>query len=202
MIDIKGLIINTIAILFVLTTHEFAHGLVAYWNGDNTAKKMHRLTLNPLKHLDLLGTISMIFLKFGWAKPVPIDTRKFTHRRFGLFTVSMAGIIMNFLTSFIVILILPRLNFDNILTDILKSIALYGIVLGVFNFIPVPPLDGSKILASLLPVKFEYLIYKYEKYSYIILIILIMSGAINKFIYPIIEEILRLFFYISLGLGF
>lgn len=191
--QILSYIITAVSIIFVLVTHEWAHGYVAYLNGDTTAKDRGRLTLNPLKHLDLLGTISMIVFRFGWAKPVPINQFNFKKQRFGLFTVAIAGIIINLLTAFICLLIMYNIQLNEIVFVLLDHISFYGIVFAVFNLIPIPPLDGSKILASILPQKFQYFIYKYEKYSMLILVIFIASGLIDKIFSPMILFVYKIF---------
>lgn len=197
-------IINVLAVALALTytiiSHELAHGYMALWNGDSTAKDYGRLTLNPLAHLDPKGLIFLILFKFGWAKPVPIDDRNFKHRRLGLFLVSIAGVCVNFLSTFIALGLIfwinPQLDF---VFQVLRYIALYGVFFGVFNLIPIPPLDGSKILASFLPVKFEYFIYKYEKYFNILLLVLLFSNQITKFMDPLVSLILNgmLKFYVG-----
>lgn len=178
-----------IAIIF----HEVAHGFVAYRLGDNTAKEAGRLTLNPLKHLDLTGFLFLLLFKFGWAKPVPINSFNFKNRRLGMILVSLAGP----LTNFILAIIFGSVLGSNIITyDIFFNIIIiamwYNVMLGVFNLLPFPPLDGSKIFASLLPHKLEFYFYKYEKYLYFILIILIATNSIDKIIGPIISAVLNL----------
>lgn len=190
---ILSYIITAVSIIFVLVTHEWGHAYVAYLNGDTTAKDRGRLTLNPFKHLDLLGTISMIIFRFGWAKPVPINQFNFKKQRLGLFTVAIAGIVINLLTAFICLLIMYNIQLNEIAFVLLDRISFYGIVFAVFNLIPIPPLDGSKILASILPKKFQYFIYKYEKYSMLILIIFIASGLIDKIFTPMILFVYRIF---------
>lgn len=190
---ILSYIITAVSIIFVLVTHEWGHAYVAYLNGDTTAKDRGRLTLNPFKHLDLLGTISMIIFRFGWAKPVPINQFNFKKQRLGLFTVAIAGIVINLLTAFICLLIMYNIQLNEIAFVLLDRISFYGIVFAVFNLIPIPPLDGSKILASILPKKFQYFIYKYEKYSMLILVIFIASGLIDKIFTPMILFVYRIF---------
>src|SRR5574344_885689 len=190
---ILSYIITAVSIIFVLVTNEWDHAYVAYLNGDTTAKDRGRLTLNPFKHLDLLGTISMIIFRFGWAKPVPINQFNFKKQRLGLFTVAIAGIVINLLTAFICLLIMYNIQLNEIAFVLLDRISFYGIVFAVFNLIPIPPLDGSKILASILPKKFQYFIYKYEKYSMLILVIFIASGLIDKIFTPMILFVYRIF---------
>lgn len=182
-----------IAIIF----HELAHGFMAYFLGDNTAKSAGRLTLNPVKHIDPVGFLSMLIFKFGWAKPVPIDPRNFKNRKIGILLVSLAGPISNFVIALLVALLLKFNIVKNSLIYELLVIALwYNIMLGVFNLLPFPPLDGSKIMASLLPTKLEFYFYKYERYFYLILIILIFTNSIDRILGPIIDIVLKILFRI------
>ena len=190
-----------LALLFSLILHENAHGIAAYFMGDNTAKNSGRISMNPFKHLSLYGTISMILFKFGWAKPVPINPNNFKKKRLGNFLVSIAGIVTNFLlaivSAFLFIMALKN-NYDNrFILLLLQYLIMYNIFLGIFNLIPIPPLDGSKIIYTFLPYSTVNKLYSIEKYSNIILIVLIMTGTISKmmnFLYiPIINWILGIF---------
>ena len=190
-----------IALLFSLILHENAHGIAAYFMGDNTAKNSGRISMNPFKHLSLYGTISMILFKFGWAKPVPINPNNFKKKRLGNFLVSIAGILTNFLlaiiSAFLFILALKN-NYNNrFILLLLQYLIMYNIFLGIFNLIPIPPLDGSKIIYTFLPYKTVNKLYSIEKYSNIILIVLIMTGIIGKMMnyicIPIINWILGIF---------
>ena len=174
-------------LLLAIVIHEFSHGYMAYMLGDNTAKEAGRLSLNPLKHLDLAGFIFLLLFRFGWAKPVPINSINFKNRKRGTILVSLAGPLSNFFLAIVIGYILSEDIVSNyILLNILIVALWYNIMLGVFNLLPFPPLDGSKILASLLPTKFEYLFYKYERYLYIILIVLIITDTIDKILSPFI----------------
>lgn len=173
--------------------HELAHGYTAYKLGDNTAKDAGRLTLNPLKHIDITGFIFMIIFKFGWAKPVPINPFKFKNRKRDMVLVSLAGPLVNFIIALISVFIFTlNINMSATVYRILLLTIWYNIMLGVFNLLPFPPLDGSKILASLLPRKLEFYFYKYEKYLYIVLILLIATKTIDNIMGPMIELILNL----------
>ncbi|HSH35148.1 site-2 protease family protein [Schnuerera sp.] len=180
--------------LFVaIVIHEFSHGYIAYVLGDNTAKEAGRLTLNPLKHLDIMGLVFLLLFKFGWAKPVPINSNNFKNRKRDMIAVSLAGPFSNFLVAIVIGTILSMNIITNyLLINIFVIMLWYNLMLGIFNLLPLPPLDGSKILASLLPVKYEYLFYKNERYLYLILIILIATDTINKILSPIIDISLNL----------
>lgn len=183
-------IFDVLALLFVIVTHELGHGYAALLNGDKTAKNADRLSFNPLKHLDLMGTLFLIVFKFGWAKPVPIDISQFKNRNLGLFTVSLAGIFVNMLTAIISIAIL--MIFGEKLGDFaifFTLLASYGILFAVFNLIPVPPLDGSKIVASFLPDKYKYYMFKYEKYFYIVLVAVLILNRKTLFVSKISNDI-------------
>lgn len=191
MMDFLDKGIGILALLYTIISHEIAHGLVAYWNGDPTAKNAGRLSLNPLRHLDLFGTLCLIVFKFGWAKPVPIDERNFKNRRLGLFAVSIAGITTNLISAVIAILLIILLADKNAyLYSFFSYVAIYGIYFAIFNLLPIPPLDGSKILASFLPVNFEIFIYKYERIFNLLLILLLYMGIVSKFLAPLAGNIL------------
>ncbi len=194
--QIVAIVIQIIAILFVLVTHEFAHAYVAYKFGDTTAKDMGRLSLNPLKHLDLIGTLSLFLFRFGWAKPVPINSNNFKNHKLGMFCVSIAGIVINLITALIALFIIYLFQLDGVLYLLFNNIFIYGIVFAIFNILPIPPLDGSKMIATFLPLNWQYKIYEYEKYGSIVLIFLISMGIINKIMYPLITSIAN--FYIKL----
>lgn len=191
MMDFLDKGIGILALLYTIISHEIAHGLVAYWNGDPTVKNEGRLSLNPLRHLDLFGTLCLIVFKFGWAKPVPIDERNFKNRRVGLFAVSIAGITTNLISAVIAIFLIILLADKNAyLYSFFSYVAIYGIYFAIFNLLPIPPLDGSKILASFLPVNFEIFIYKYERIFNLLLIILLYMGIVSKFLAPLAGNIL------------
>ena len=198
--DIQGLILLAPPLLFALTIHEFAHGYVAYFFGDPTAKALGRLTLNPLKHLDPIGTIAFFFILFGWAKPVPVNPNYFKNPRQDMLWVALAGpatnlamaVISAILAKFI-ILTASNVPLNSAAIAILYPMAKMlvasvwiNLVLCIFNFLPIPPLDGSRILTGLLP---EHLARPYaslERYGFIILILLMLTNTISRLIMPII----------------
>lgn len=190
-------IYNLPGLLIAIIFHELAHGYAAYLLGDNTAKNAGRLSLNPIKHIDPIGFIAMLVFRFGWAKPVPIDPRNFKNRKRDTLLVSLAGPISNFIIALIVVCIF-NLNIvrSSLIYKLLIITLWYNIMLGIFNLLPFPPLDGSKVLASLLPRKLEFYFYKYERYFYLILIVLIFTNSIDKILGPIIDVVLRILFRI------
>ena len=190
-------IYNLPGLFTAIIFHELAHGYTAYLLGDNTAKDSGRLTLNPFKHMDLTGFLCMLIFKFGWAKPVPINPFNFKNRKRDTILVSLAGPLSNFIIAIFIGFVLSFSKITNpILFQILLITLWYNIMLGVFNLLPFPPLDGSKIVASLLHQKLEYYFYKYEKYMYVILIILIATNTVDRIMGPIIDAALNILIYI------
>jgi len=181
------LIILVPVILFSLTIHEYAHALVAYRLGDDTAKRQGRLSLNPLVHLDVLGTLLLFIVHFGWAKPVPVDPRNFRNPKKDMLLVAIAGPISNILTAIAAAVILKAL-FENfaaippgsgadVAVRMLVWFMYIGIVLAVFNMIPVPPLDGSRVLYGLLPDSLAYRYARFETYGIFILFAFFLFGG-------------------------
>lgn len=181
-------LISLPGLLTAIIFHELAHGLTAYWLGDPTAKNAGRLTLNPIKHIDPVGFLFMLVFRFGWAKAVPINPMNFRNRKLDTILVSIAGVTVNFIIAIILGAVLVYGNIANeTVLDILGIGMWYNIMLGVFNLLPFPPLDGSKVVASLLPVKLEYYFYKYERYFYIILLGLIATDMVQKILGPLVN---------------
>ena len=191
-INLQDIIIRTIAVLVAIIPHEMAHGYAAYLCGDETAKNDGRLSLNPLHHLDPIGTICLIFFKFGWAKPVMINPNNFRDRKKGTFFVSIAGVLTNFILAIIAVIIMKYIKPSDFIFEIFMNIFWFNIILGVFNLIPIPPLDGSKLLFSFLPPKYEYYLIKYEKYGYILLLLLIMTDNLDKILIPMVNFMINL----------
>lgn len=186
------------AIVLGLTFHEYAHGLIAYRLGDRTARDHGRLTVNPAAHVDPVGLVLIFLAGFGWAKPVPVNPYNLKgDMRRGMLLVSLAGPATNILLAIASAVIWGalaglRLPYFN---DIMKYMIQINVVLGVFNLIPVPPLDGSKILAGILPGRQDWL-YQLENYGVLLLILLVVSGAIgfifNIFVRPIVIALFSL----------
>ena len=194
---ITSLLLSIPGLILALSMHEFAHGYAAYKMGDNTAKYQGRLSLNPLHHLDPIGTLCLFLFKFGWAKPVPINPYNFKNRRAGIIVVSLAGPIMNFfvaLTCKVFIEIIWKLYWFNDFSLFLLQILEYSIGLNIglmcFNLIPLPPLDGSKILSELLPYRYREAFYTLERYSSYILMIALITNALD----PILN---RMYYYVG-----
>ena len=181
------LIILVPVILFSLTIHEYAHALVAHRLGDDTAKRQGRLSLNPLVHLDVLGTLLLFIVHFGWAKPVPVDPRNFRNPKKDMLMVALAGPVSNILTAIAAAVILKAV-FENfaaippgsgvdVAVRMLVWFMYIGIVLAVFNMIPVPPLDGSRVLYGLLPDSLAYRYARFETYGIFILFAFFLFGG-------------------------
>ncbi len=187
-----------VPVLFSIIVHEVSHGYMAYKLGDPTAKMMGRLTLNPIPHLDIVGTVILPIMMivmggpvFGWAKPVPFNPFNFyqhvNHRK-GTMLVALAGPLSNFTLAFIAgffLFLSYRYTGNSSLTMLIDAFIYINLYLAVFNLIPIPPLDGSKILMGILPAKYDYLFLKIERYGFFILIFLLMTGAIRALLYPV-----------------
>jgi Zn-dependent protease len=195
------LIIMAPPLLLALTAHEFAHGYVAFRLGDPTAQASGRLTLNPLKHLDPLGTIAFFVFRFGWAKPVPVNAAYFKNPQKDMLWVALAGPATNFILAVISALMAKTVMFlyQSIPHSVLGQAILVplgstliasvwiNLVLCVFNFLPIPPLDGSRILAGLLPRDLARSYVSIERYGFILVIILAVTGVLSKLILPLID---------------
>ena len=204
MFDIQSLILSAPAILFGLTIHEFSHGWVAWQLGDPTAKMMGRLTLNPLKHLDPIGTIALFLFRFGWAKPVPIDPRNFRHPTRDMAISSLAGPAANLLTagvSGLVLRVLLLFHVGGFIVTIVSYFVLFNLILCFFNLIPIPPLDGSRLLYHLLPPDLAASYARLERYGFIILIGIIFLGQFTgvNLLWLYMDPLLRIFSLIFVG---
>ena len=184
--QVVHLLINVVAALLCITFHELSHGYVAYRLGDPTAKRMGRLTLNPIKHIDPIGLLMMITVKVGWAKAIPVDMRQFKHPKRDMAITAMAGPGANFIMALAalglarLLLFLPMVAWTQWTLLFLARVALLSVGLGLFNLIPISPLDGSKILFSLLPDRWYYAVLHYERYGMIVMIALVWLGVFNR----------------------
>jgi Zn-dependent protease len=191
-------VLRAVAVLLCIIIHEVSHGAAALCLGDPTAKQQHRLSLNPLRHLDPLGLLMMLFLGFGWAKPVPVDPRYFKHPKSGMAVTALAGPLSNFLLAFFLLLgsgFLIKLEMTNALYQLVSFLlqtAMLSTGLCVFNLIPFPPLDGFKILSAFLPDRIYYRAMQYERYGMLVLIAVFWIGGGSRFLSQIIQAVLRL----------
>jgi Zn-dependent proteases len=184
--DPAAFVILSVLLLYSVIFHELAHGWVAYKMGDATAKWLGRLTLNPIKHLDLIGTLMLLFVGFGWAKPVPINLENIPaeNRRKGLIFVSAAGITANIVFAFIALLLYRLISPDQsgMIAQILILLARINIILAAFNLIPIPPLDGSKIVMGFAPESVNRVLNQIEPFGIFIVLGLLLLGALNPVI--------------------
>ncbi len=186
---IADIIIHGLVLLTAFPIHESAHALTAHWLGDDTAKEQGRITLNPMKHLDLFGAVFMLLAGFGWAKPVPINPNNFKNRKVGMAVSSLAGPFSNLILSYVSIIIYKllaygNLNWNNSVVDAVSTVFLYSVFLNVglavFNLLPIPPLDGSRIFNLVLPENIYFKIMKYENIIFGILFISIWLGFLDR----------------------
>ncbi|MGE4282904.1 MAG: site-2 protease family protein [Clostridia bacterium] len=208
-IDPLELLLSIPALLLAIVFHEFAHGYMADKLGDPTPRSYGRLTLNPIKHLDPLGTIALLTVRYGWAKPVPINPSNFKNPKRDTALVGLAGPMSNLILAFLTLLIAEVFNINIFIStnvfggagiDILGTILFYMLVyntgLAIFNLIPIPPLDGSKIFISILPSRLYYNILRYESYGQVILILLLFTGMLNPVLDFLFSSILTIFIVI------
>ncbi len=174
------------AVLFSLSIHEFSHGYAAYKLGDPTAKNHGRLTLNPMAHMDLAGTICMLLFRFGWAKPVPVNPMYFKERKKGMALTAAAGPLSNLLMAFVSMIIFYAVSFFNNGNMVMNYIEVFfnvmislNVGLAVFNLLPISPLDGSKIMYAVLPNHIYFKIMQYERYFMPVLFIMLWFGFLT-----------------------
>ncbi|KKQ23474.1 MAG: hypothetical protein US35_C0004G0007 [Parcubacteria group bacterium GW2011_GWA2_37_10] len=205
------LIFQLIILIFSVMIHEIAHGSVAYSLGDPTAKNEGRLTLNPLKHIDVFGSIILPLLLlvssfvlggggiiFGWAKPVPINPYNFKDRKWGSLKVAIAGPATNFGVAIFFGLMIRFLNLpvQTNFFQFISIIVIYNFSLGIFNLLPIPPLDGSHILFSILQVRSQKVVMFFQQYGLLILIFVLFSGG-----FYFLNNIIGWFFYLVTGVN-
>lgn len=185
--------------LLAISVHEYAHARMAFRLGDDTAERAGRMTLEPWAHFDLVGAIMLLLFGFGWARPVPVEPYRMKNPRKDMATVSLAGPMANILLflflQIVVVLLATRIRFAGTrlyyIPNILQEAAYINLGLGVFNLIPVPPLDGSRILARFLPSTMLDAWENLERYGFIILVILLSTGVASRFMRPIMTLLIR-----------
>lgn len=189
-------------LLIVITVHEFAHARMAYHFGDATAHSQGRMNLNPISHLDPIGSLMILLVGFGWAKPVPINPYRFNDYRSGLRWVSFAGPLSNLVLAFVCLLAftylasLGLISFGSLPFQFFQQLIIINIYLALFNLVPIPPLDGSKILMSFLPDSHLGIYQQLERYGPIILLMFIFLGAFRIIIFPLANYILQFYSFI------
>ena len=187
--DPFSFIVIAVPLMYAIIFHELAHGWVAYQMGDPTAKNQGRLSLSPLRHLDPMGTLMLFIVGFGWAKPVPVNFRYIRNYRKGMVLVSSAGIIANIIMAFLALLIYSVLFIPHTskVALLLFSFARINIILAAFNLIPIPPLDGSKILMGFAPANVQAFLMRLERFGFLIVIGLLFLGVLD----PVIDLLQR-----------
>lgn len=182
------ILVHVIVLLTAFPVHECAHAWVAEKLGDPTARNAGRITLNPFKHLDLFGTLCMIFVGFGWANPVPVNPNNFKNPKNGMAITAVAGPVSNLIMSFIAMIIyrvlffvgLANGSYPTVAMNVFALVVTLNLSLAVFNLLPIPPLDGSRIFNLFMSDKTYFKVMKYEKYVFIGLAVLLYSGLLDK----------------------
>ena len=195
------MLIMTVSCVLCVSFHETCHGLMAYAFGDPTAKRAGRLTLNPLKHIDIVGLVILAIVKFGWAKPVPVDMRNFRNPKAGMAFTAMAGPLGNVILAAVCLLlnsvcVFYLVNFQVewlfYVHEFLFYTAVLSTGLAVFNLFPVPPLDGSKILFALLPQDKYYQLMRFEQYGMVVMVLLLFTGLLDAPLFFLRDGMLKL----------
>ena len=184
MYNLSTILASMVAIAVAISVHEFGHAYSAHLLGDDTAKMYGRMTLNPAKHLDIMGLIAMLIVHIGWAKPVPVNPNNFKNYKVGNVIVSLAGVTANIITAIICVLINKYVNMFAI-NLIAQYVIVYNVGFAAFNLLPLPPLDGWGVISSFIPYKYNEIAYKYESMSSMIFLIFILTGAYSIFVSPI-----------------
>lgn len=203
--SMQDALLQAAAVLLCLSVHETCHGLAAYALGDPTAKSENRLSLNPLRHIDWFGFAMMFFVGFGWAKPVPVDPRYFKKPKIGMALTALAGPLSNLLLAFLLLFASEAIylyapytpTFDALYFFMIQT-AVLSVGLGLFNLIPIPPLDGSKVAAVLLPQRAYITLMRYERYGIMLLLLLsfmdVGGGLISRAIAMVFEAMVNLIY--------
>lgn len=206
--DPLAFVLVVLVLMLSLALHEWGHAITALWMGDPTAKEQGRVSLNPLKHLDPIGSVMILLVGFGWAKPVPIYPPNFRHYRVGLFVVSIAGIVINLLIATGLALLLRWMldvgylqtssGFLQVIVQAAAVAASINLTLAVFNLLPIPPLDGSKILQSFLPLRWHPYIWRLEMnptYAIVVMLLLltVFRQPLSSFLSTVRTQFFNLF---------
>ena len=181
---LTSILLGVIPALICITLHELAHGVVAYWLGETTAKDAGRLTLNPIKHLDLMGILMMVVFHFGWAKPVPVNMNRFKNPKTGMAITAVAGPGMNVIIAVVFLflygLLFKPLGADSFVLEMVYLTAYLSLSFAIFNIIPISPLDGSKVLGAVLPERHYRTLMRYERYGMLVLLALVATGVLGR----------------------
>ena len=196
--DILAMVAGIPGLIIAMTAHEYSHARTAVAMGDDTPRREGRLTLDPIAHIDPVGLLILFIARFGWAKPVMINPGNFRNWRRGEILVAFAGPGANFLVAFLAMGMIAVFNrFDVLLSSgmllVLQLIVMYNINFAIFNLLPIPPLDGSRILTALLPQEWAYKLAGLERYSLLILIVLLMTNILGTILIPVQRGILILY---------
>ncbi len=185
---LTNMLLAVIPSLVCITIHELCHGLTAYALGDDTAKRQGRLSLNPIRHIDIFGLLMMLVFRFGWAKPVPIDMTRFKNPKRGMALTALAGPLSNLVLSCLVLFVYGMVyvplsragtGLAGAVLDSVETMAYLSLALAVFNILPIPPLDGSKVVFSLLDEQRYAKLMRYERYGMLLLLVLMWSGVLR-----------------------
>jgi len=199
---LEDALLRAAAVLLCLTVHEVCHGLAAYALGDPTARDRRRLSLNPLRHIDWLGLAMMLAAGFGWAKPVPVDPRHFKRPKQGMALTALAGPVSNLLLALLAVFLSRELYLHMdyspggalLFSFLLYTLAPLSIGLGLFNLLPIPPLDGAKVLGAFLPDRAYFSLMRYERYGMLVLLALSWLGVTGGLISGAIMGVYQFFF--------
>lgn len=203
-----NILLTVIPALVCITLHELSHGLVAYKLGDPTAKNAGRLTLNPIKHIDIMGLLMMLIARFGWAKPVPVDMRYFKNPKRGMAVTALAGPVSNVLIAAVAFALyggvfdaLRKSGVGQVILEIIYTTGYLSLALALFNLIPIPPLDGSKVLFSLLPDRAYGKLLHYERYGSILLLLIVVLGVTRGPLQQATSYLVQQFLHISVWMN-